>query len=136
MGTYDASTPGPSARDPLRRMQSVESEQRMLAFLDEVDEFLDESRAREREEGLDPTIAALLDSVSGADDAPLEFRSLHRRVAEGVTTWEQFWSAPEETPGGHRLVNVAMKAAGAELDALMRDLDQQEPPPHGGVLGR
>lgn len=139
MGMFDASdasSPEPGAGELLRTMAADESEQRMLAFLDELDELIEEDREREREEGLDPSVAALLESITGADDAPLEFRSLNRRVAEGVTSWEEFWVAPEETPGGHRLVNVAMKAAGAELADAMRRFDDRPPPTHGGVLGR
>ena len=102
MGTFDASDASstePGAGELLRTMAADDSEQRMLAFLDELDELIEEDREREREEGLDPSVAALLESITGADDAPLEFRSLNRRVAEGVTSWEEFWVAPEETPG-------------------------------------
>lgn len=138
MDTFDASDPSPQLETStlLRTMAADDSELRMLAFLDELDHLIEEDREREREEGLDPSIAVLLESITGADDAPLEFRSLNRRVADGLTSWEEFWVAPEETPGGHRLVNVAMKAAGAELDAAMQRFDDRPPPTHGGVLGR
>ena len=139
MDTFDASVPPPpepGTGDLLRTMAADDSELRMLAFLDELDDLIEEDRERERVEGLDPSIAALLESITGADDAPVEFRSLNRRVADGVTSWEEFWSAPEETPGGHRLVNMAMKAAGAELEVVMERFDDRPPPAHGGVLGR
>lgn len=138
MEFFDASAP--AARDErgadlLRRMQAEDADRRLFALFDEIDERIEEGRERDREAGLDPTIAARLDAIAGADDAPYELRVLHRRVREGTLTWEELWLAPEEEPGGHHLVNEAMKAEGAELTTLLRALDD-EPPPDTAVLGR
>ena len=137
MDFYDASAPAPkterSSADLLRRMQSDDADRRLFALFEEIDTMIGEGRERDREAGLDPAITARLDAIAGADDAPYEFRVLHRRVHERTLTWEEFWLAPEEEPGGHRLINEAMKAEGAELATLLRAVDD-EPPPETGVL--
>ena len=136
MEIYDASTPPPAERgsDVLKRLQADDAERRLFALFDEIDEMIDEGRERDREQGLDPGIAARLEAISGADDAPYDFRALHRRVRERTLTWEALWLAPEEEPGGPSLIHEAMKAEGAELAGLLRALDD-EPPPGSGVLG-
>lgn len=128
MEHYDASgqTPASNQRDLLIRMQAEDADQRLLALFDEIDEMIEEGRERDREHGLDPGVASLLDAISGDEHAPLEFRSLHRRVGDGALTWEQFWLAPEEEAGGHRLINAAMKAAGSQLDDVLRQLDEDD----------
>lgn len=138
MEFFDASAPAPQKErqaDLLRRMQADDADRRLFALFDEIDTMIEEGRERDRETGLDPAIAARLDAIAGADDAPYEFRALHRRVLERTLTWEEFWLAPEDEPGGHHLINEAMKAEGAELEMLVRALDD-EPPPDAGVLGR
>ena len=139
MDFYDASAPAPrketSSADLLRRMQSDDADRRLFALFDEIDTMIDEGRERDAEAGLDPAIAARLDAIAGADDAPYEFRVLHRRVDEGTLTWQEFWLAPQDEPGGHDLIHQAMKAEGAELATLLRAIDE-EPPPETGVLGR
>lgn len=136
MDFYDASAPAPRKErnaDLLRRLQADDAEVRLFALFDEIDTMIDEGRERDREAGLDPAIAARLDAISGADDAPYEFRVLHRRVHEHTLTWEGFWLAPQDEPGGHDLVHEAMKAEGAELTTLLRALDD-EPPPETAVI--
>ena len=138
MEFFDASAPAPQERrstDLLRRLQADDAERRLFALFDEIDTMIEEGRERDRDAGLDPAIAARLDAIAGADDAPYEFRVLHRRVAERTLTWEEFWLAPEDEPGGHRLIHEAMKAEGAELTTLLRAVDD-EPPPETAVLGR
>lgn len=137
MEIYDASTPPPAERtaDVLKRLQADDAERRLFALFDEIDEMIDEGRARDREQGIDPGIIARLDAISGADDAPYDFRELHRRVRAGTLTWEELWLAPEEEPGGRALIHEAMKAEGAELAGLLRTFDE-EAPPGSGVLGR
>lgn len=140
MDFYDASAPAEktqerSSADLLRRMQAEDADRRLFSLFDEIDTMIDEGRERDREEGLDPAIAARLDAIAGADDAPYEFRVLHRRVEERTLTWEEFWLAPQDEPGGHELIHRAMKAEGAELATLLRAIEE-EPPPETGVLGR
>jgi hypothetical protein len=138
MDFYDASAPAQGkarSTDVLRRLQAEDADRRLFALFDEIDDAIDRGRERDREAGLDPTIAARLDAIAGADDAPYELRALHRRVLAGTLTWEEFWLAPEEEPGGRHLVDEAMRAEGAELAILLRALND-EPPPDTGVLGR
>ena len=138
MEFFDASAPAPTeprSADLLRRLQADDAERRLFALFDDIDTMIEEGRERDREAGLDPGIAARLDAIAGADDAPFEFRALHRRVSERTLSWEEFWLAPEEEPGGHRLINEAMRAEGAELASLVHALDD-EPPPETAVLGR
>lgn len=138
MEFYDASAPAQGdvrSTDLLRRLQAEDAERRLFALFDEIDDTIDRGRERDREAGLDPTIAARLAAIAGADDAPYELRLLHRRVREGTLTWEELWLAPEEEPGGHDLVTEAMRAEGAELATLLRALDDDRPP-ETGVLGR
>ena len=134
---FDAAAPSPKrARDVLLRLQDTDADQRLMSLFDEIDEMIEEGRERDREQGLDPGISDLLDAISGADDAPMEFRSLHRRVQAGTLSWLAFWLAPEEEAGGHRLVNEAMKVAGAELGEILERFDEENPPKNFGVLGR
>lgn len=138
MEFYDASagTQGQDrGADALRRLQAEDADRRLFALFDEIDTMIEEGRERDLEAGLDPAIAARLDAIAGADDAPYEFRELHRRVRERSLTWEEFWLAPQDEPGGHELIHAAMKAEGAELATLLRAVEDQ-PPPGSGVLGR
>jgi hypothetical protein len=139
MDFYDASASSASpgergSADQLRRMQADEADRRLFALFDEIDTMIEEGRERDLEAGLDPAIAERLDSIAGADDAPYELRELHRRVREGTLTWEEFWLAPQDEPGGHELIHAAMRAEGAELSTLLRAVED-EPPPESGVLG-
>lgn len=139
MEFFDASAPARSEErnaDLLRRLQAADADRRLLALFDDIDAMIEEGRDRDREEGLDPAIAARLDAIAGADDASYELRSLHRRVHDGSLTWQEFWLAPEDEPGGHELVTAAMRAEGAELATLLSAVEGDEPPPQTGVLGR
>ena len=53
MEIYDASTPPPAERtaDVLKRLQADDAERRLFALFDEIDERIDEGRARERTAG-------------------------------------------------------------------------------------
>lgn len=113
-------------RDALLRMQAVDADERLNRVLDDVDALLAEGAARDEAEGMDPGIADLLDRISGDEAAPLEFRSLHRRVSEGRLTWLDFWLHPEEEAGGTALIRAAMKAQADELDAVLADFDREE----------
>lgn len=138
MEFFDASSPAPRSErssDLLRRLQGDDAERRLFALFDDIDTLIEEGRERDSEAGLDPAIAARLDAIAGADDAPYEFRALHRRVQERTLTWEEFWLAPQDEPGGHDLIHESMKAEGAELATLLQAIDD-EPPPETAVLGR
>jgi hypothetical protein len=139
MEFFDASAPPPAkdrTADVLKRLQADDADRRLFALFDEIDERIDEGRDRDREQGVDPAILARLAAIAGADDAPYDFRALHRRVREGTLTWEALWLAPEAEPGAPSLIHEAMKAEGAELAGLLRVLEEEEgdqgPPPVSG----
>ena len=80
----------------------------LTALLDRVDE-------RDREEPVPDDLVERMDRITGAPDAPLEFASLHRRVAEGRITWREVWLDPQRQAGGLRLV----AAVAADLRATV-----------------
>lgn len=129
---YDASsaTPRPSAPS-LLDVESVDVDRRLMAVLDAVDELAAEGEERRAAEGMDPDTAALFDAVAGADDAPLELRSLHRRVHEGRVRWADVWARPSDYDGGTRLLFAAMTAhsrgLAAEVARLAADVEEDGP---------
>lgn len=144
MEFYDASAPAeeePAVEEVLDELQAEDSDRRLLQLFDRIDTMVEEGRERDRDRGVDPEILARLEAISGADDAPYELRDLHRRVGAGTLTWEELWLAPEEEPGGHLLVNAAMRAEGAALADALASFEAEEPGAGpdagpGGVLGR
>lgn len=129
---FDASSPF-QPDDSLRRMLDDDADQRLLALLDSVEDLVEEGRERDRGQGVDPGILALLDAVAGHRDAPYEFRSLHQRVHEGRLTWEQVWLYPGQEPGGADLLHAAMKIEGATLGDVLTRFEAEEPPPGSGT---
>ncbi|WP_185995209.1 hypothetical protein [Nocardioides campestrisoli] len=80
--------------------------------LDELGELVDRIDAEERAEGTDGApaeVVPVLEVLTGADDAPLTYRSLHRRVREGYTSWDAFWRAPHQEADGLRLLQDVMR---------------------------
>lgn len=119
------------------QLQADEADHQLLSFLDSFEESLAESRERTIAEGLDPEIAQRFDELTGVDDAPLEWRSLHRRVREGRLSWQDVWLDPLEQPGGADLIDAVMKAEAAALKEILRRFDEDGPEPNapsGGVL--
>lgn len=102
---YDASaaprrpSPGPGMAQELLSSQ-----------LDAIDELLHRMDEKLAADGLDPGLEELLDAITGADDAPLTFTSLHRRVHAGSLTWLQVWQHPQDEAGGLALVKAVMLA--------------------------
>lgn len=109
---YDASA-APDPQQPTRDDTLLEMSRRGVeADLDRALEHLDEvvqrASARDRSEGVPPELARVLEEVTGADDAPIAWASLHRRVETGVTTWDSFWLDPTAEEDGMRLVQEVM----------------------------
>lgn len=71
---------------------------------------------RREREPLDPEIVVRLEAACTADDAPLSFRSLARRVHEGRLSWDDYWADPRAHAGDDDLVN-----------AVLRDLTERPP---------
>lgn len=80
------------------------TEASLTRALADLDDLVADQSAEERSEGLPPELARLLGEIAGADDAPLAWASLHRRVQSGVTTWGSFWLDPTTEEDGMRLV--------------------------------
>ncbi|MBM7516209.1 hypothetical protein [Nocardioides nitrophenolicus] len=117
-GHYDASAPPPDESGPsLLDLASADVDRRLEAVLDVVDDLAAEGEERRLAEGIDPATAALYEAIAGAEDAPLELRSLHRRVHEGRLTWADVWARPSDHDGGTRLLFAAMTAQGRGLAA-------------------
>ena len=62
------------------------------------------------ENGVDPAIERLLEQVTGAESAPLTFRSLRARVHQGRLTWTDFWSDPSAEAGGLDVFRAVLRA--------------------------
>lgn len=127
---YDASTPPPeNAKDALeavRDVAAVDAEQRLQEKLDEIDDLLAQIEEYEEEnpdEPIDEATIALLESISGAENAPLEFASIHRRVHSGALTWQQFWDNPGYEQGGLRLLGEVVTRQMAGRADLMAGPD-------------
>ncbi len=104
-GFFDAATPAePEVEDPLDRQQLEVTTRGLETVLGRIAEHVALAREQEVAEGLDASTLGLLDSLTAADDASLERRSLHDRVAAGRTTWELVWTDPGAEAGGRSLV--------------------------------
>jgi hypothetical protein len=120
---FDASTPAADGPGPasllagLRGRQVERDLDDVLARFDDLEARLAE---REAEEELDPEVVGALEAVTGADDAPLTFRSLHERVHRGVLTWQQFWADPSAESDGMAVIHAAMRERLA-ADALVAE---------------
>lgn len=127
MTPFDAATPPSDEPDvgevlgDLARRQVGRDLDDVLARFDEL-----EARLAEREAGeeLDPGIVQALEAVTGADDAPLTFRSLHERVHRGVLTWKGFWADPRSEADGMAILHAVMRQQLAEFSRMA-----EEPPP-------
>lgn len=109
----------PSAAELLGQLQRNGSRSRLLEVLDEVDDVCDRILEEEAAEPLDESLAALLDAVSGAEDAPPHFRRVHERVENGQTTWDRFWIRPTDEYRGYEIIQAAIAATVRDVD---RDL--------------
>ncbi|WP_101523417.1 hypothetical protein [Nocardioides houyundeii] len=128
-GYYDASAPPPErpdVRDDLAALQRDQSHVDLLAALERVEEL--SARQAEEEDGPDADVVRLLEEITGADDAPLAFRSLHDRVAAGHATWAEFWAAPQDHADGPRLFAAVIGAQSA-LNAAVAAAPAPDPQP-------
>jgi len=126
-GIFDANSPEPSRRVDLDDLLHRDAQADLERWLDETEEWLAADDERLAREGCPPEVAEALASVTGADDAPLTFRSLHDRVVRGTLTWDQFWQAPHHEADGMRVVAAVMRRADADIVATVADESEVEP---------
>ncbi|MCW2853137.1 MAG: hypothetical protein JWM84_2801 [Nocardioides sp.] len=88
----------------LERAVEHDAARRLQDALGRVSEHVARAREQDLRDGLDEQTIALLQSLAGSRDAPLEWRSPHDRVASGATSWERVWAEPANEAGGRRLV--------------------------------
>lgn len=125
---YDASAGAPERPSPT---QPGLAEDLLSSKLDAIDELLHRMDEKLAADGIDPGLEELLDAITGADDAPLPFASLHRRVHAGSLTWLQVWQRPQAEAGGLALVKAVMVAQlqrARALDLSEPDLRRAAPP--------
>jgi hypothetical protein len=117
-GLYDAAAVAPAPTDDddtaLERAVEHDATRRLQDALGRVSEHVARAREQDLRDGLDEQTIALLQSLAGSPDAPLEWRSLHDRVASGATSWERLWAEPANEAGGRRLV---LDVIGAQVAA-------------------
>lgn len=107
----------PGSSDVLAGMLIRSAEDDVRMALDEARELL--FHLEQDAEPITPEEVAVLEAVTGSDDAPLEFRSLRRRVDSGSLTWDEFWRRPyDEGQAGVDLVNACVAAAAASMPSL------------------
>jgi hypothetical protein len=143
---FDASTPAadvPPTTDTLGRLEDVVLEQHLHDVLDSLEELVADLAADEQADAVGPDEITALETVSGGDDAPLEFRSIRRRVHEGRLTWTEFWQRPEdEGQAGLDLLFAALGHIAAALPERLAEarLAAGLPPtraePDGGAAGQ
>lgn len=104
-GWYDATAREPSAQPSLADLTSRQATWNLDAALARVDELTADAEDDEVPEELLP----LLDQVTRDPEAPLQFRSLGRRVREGRTTWQAWWRDPTGEAGGADLFRTVFR---------------------------
>lgn len=119
MEYYDASasaaSTGPDATDLLRELGRSGVEDALEQSLARMDELLTELDAHDADETAPPEVVAVLEALTGAETAPITYASLHRRVHDGLLTWDDFWRHPEREADGVRLLREAMRVATESL---------------------
>lgn len=117
----------------LTSMMASVAQRELFAMLGRIDELVAEHEEQVAAEDLDPEIIQTLTIITGREDAPLSYRSLHRRVKAGFITWKQFWLAPEEEADGLRLVHEVMREQTRTLLERMRGLTDEQARREWGV---
>ena len=102
-GRFDAGRTEPTGPS-LGAVVRADAEDRVLRRLSRISERIHRDRERD-DEPLDPEIIDRLETLCADEDAPLEFRSLARRVHEGRLTWKQFWDMSMDSFSGRTMVH-------------------------------
>lgn len=127
-GVYNASAPppeDPGPADVLRRLRREGATNRLEAAMGRIGDLATRFAEDEAEEDpVDAQLVTLLVELTHADEASLEWRSLGRRVDDGLTSWETFWARPQDEPGGLRLFAAVMQ----DQTERTRRVLEEEPP--------
>lgn len=117
MEFYDASAPvdAPAAPPSLLDLGRDGAESDLDVALDRLNDLVEQVSVRDAAEPLPEELRDRLRELTGAADAPLAWESLHRRVRDGLTTWEAFWARPQDEVDGVRLVHAVMAAGRTTL---------------------
>jgi hypothetical protein len=118
---FDASTPPdavPDVAQELAGLRTERAEQDLLDSLDRLENVLAELDEAEADEELDPELVALLEEITGAEDAPLTFRSLHDRVHHGFLTWADYWADPAAEADGLLVFRAVVQAQLTSMAAI------------------
>lgn len=119
---FDASAPAvdpPSTTEVLTELGSRTAEQELLAALDHLDDLVTAASERDRADPVPEELVTVLHELTGADCAPLTWRSLNRRVRDGLTTWQAFWADPGAEPDGVRLAHEVLRRSGTALGSAL-----------------
>jgi hypothetical protein len=132
MEFFDASAPpsrDTTAADDLHELSRLDAEAALQRALSRADDVLARFDAEDQQAGVPSEVVALLEAITGAEQAPLSYASLHRRVHSGSTSWEAFWLNPQDEEDGQRLVYEVMRLGTAQLTTHMTAHDDPEAPP-------
>ncbi|MCD4525708.1 hypothetical protein [Nocardioides sp. cx-173] len=121
MEYYDASSAEPA--EPvdllLESARAGGAAATLEARLAEVDDLVDRILDEEASRPLEPEIVEALEQLTGADDAPAHFRTVHDRVERRAITWERFWQRPQDEYRGFEIVQAAIVATTREMGATL-----------------
>lgn|GEM_PF-2212744 len=133
-GSYDASAPPPqdvpTTADVLGQLRRAGATTRLevaMARIEELAAQFAEDETGATEDGLDPDVVARLVELTSEEGAPLEWRSLGRRVTDGHTTWAAFWARPQAETGGLALLAAVLRDQAARTRSAL-DAIEEEPP--------
>lgn len=123
MTYFNASAPPPEpARDPLQSMEAAATHRNLEDALDRVRELTLEADG----DPIPPEIVEHAEEITSADDAPLAFQSLRRRVRSGHTSWQAWWDDPTSEAEGMRLFQAVLEAVSEQGRDLIEN--PQGPP--------
>lgn len=131
---YNASAP-PKAEPPvsedLARLVWQDAERRLEKRLDDLRETAERVREhdRDQQDELPGWLRAAFELITGADDAPLAFASLGRRVQEGFLTWDEVYRNPSPIDGAVALIGEALSRRGEHRQHTLALLREQREAP-------
>lgn len=130
-GFFDASAPPPDepdVREELREARQRQATSDLERALERIQGLAAASfEVQLDQEGLDEDTVALLEEITGDPDAPLEFRSLNRRVSEGRLTWTDFSRRPQAEAGGVRLLRAVTDRGLEKIARIPREKPPEQP---------
>lgn len=127
---YDASAPPPPQRsvtEDLNRLAWQDADRRLEARLEDLSETAELIREHDRAQGdeLPDWLREDFELIAGADDAPIVFASLHRRVQEEFLTWDELYRHPSQSDGGIDLIAEALRRRSDERQTTLAVLREE-----------